>query len=306
MARDKYVYVEVVWDGPPIASAVIEPWLAEPLRGTVGNRTVRQIVDTARQRAVEPGAAGRTDTCLRLPLRSPERPTAPKRSERVAPRPELYDFDLFKIPSEAARETPLRKLNLVVFDTETTGLRPNEGDELLSIGAVRVVNGRILTGETFERLINPGRGIPPCATRVHGITAEMVRDKPPAEVVLPQFKSFVGNSVLVAYNAAFDRKFLEQKASQAGVKFDNPVLDALLLSVYLQPDVSDFSLSGHADRLGVEVIARHTALGDAMTTAAIFVKLLDLLNARGIETLGQAAKISACMIEQRRQQAQLV
>ena len=134
----------------------------------------------------------------------------------------------------------------------------------------------------------------------------MVRDKPPAEVVLPQFKSFVGNSVLVAYNAAFDMKFLEQKAGQAGVKFDNPVLDALLLSVYLQPDVSDFSLSGHADRLGVEVIARHTALGDAMTTAAIFVKLLDLLNARGIETLGQAAKISARMIEQRRQQAQLV
>jgi DNA polymerase III subunit epsilon len=305
VARDKYVYVEVVWDGAPIASAVLEPWLAEPLKGTIGNRTVRQIVERHGSELWSQ-ALPEGRTCLRLPLRSPERPSAPKRSERVAPRPELYDFDLFNIPSEAAKETPLRKLNLVVFDTETTGLRPNEGDELLSIGAVRVVNGRILTGETFERLINPGRGIPPCATRVHGITAEMVRDKPPAEVVLPQFKSFVGNSVLVAYNAAFDMKFLEQKAGQAGVKFDNPVLDALLLSVYLHPDVCDFSLSGNADRLGIEVIARHTALGDAMTTAAIFVKLLDLLNARGIETLGQAAKISTRMIEQRRQQAQLV
>jgi DNA polymerase-3 subunit epsilon len=122
---------------------------------------------------------------------------------------------------------------------------------------------------------------------------------------LPQFKSFIGDSVLVAYNAAFDMKFLENGAGQAGVKFDNPVLDALLLSVYLQPDVSDFSLTAAAERLGVEVIRRHTAIGDAMTTAAIFVKLLDLLRARGIETLGQAAMISSRMMEQRRHQAQL-
>ena len=90
------------------------------------------------------------------------------------------------------------------------------------------------------------------------------------------------------------------------MRFDNPVLDALLLSVFLEPEASDFSLSGNAERLGIDVISRHTALGDAMTTAAIFVKLLDLLSARGIETLGQAARISTRMIEQRRQQAQLV
>jgi DNA polymerase-3 subunit epsilon len=304
-ARDKYVYLEVVWEGPTISSAVIEPWLAEPLKGTIGSRTVRQIVERhGSELWTQALPDGRT--CLRLPLRAPESAFAPKRMERVAPRPELYDFDLFNIPSEAVKETPLRKLDLVVFDTETTGLRPHEGDELLSIGAVRVVNGRILTGETFERLINPGCVIPPGATRVHGITSDMVRDKPPAEVVLPQFKSFVGSSVLVAYNAAFDMKFLEVKAGKAGVRFDNPVLDALLLSVFLEPDASDFSLSGNAERLGIDVIARHTALGDAMTTAAIFVKLLDLLSARGIETLGQAARISARMIEQRRQQAQLV
>lgn len=302
--RDQYVYVEVAWDGPPVGSAVIDSWLAEPLMGTIGNRTVRQIVE---RHGSELWSQALPDgrNCLRLPLRSTERPRARPRSDRVAPMPELYDFDLFGVSSEAVKDTPLHKLNLVVFDTETTGLRPNEGDELLSIGAVRVVNGRILTGETFERLINPGRAIPPGTTRIHGITADMVRDKPPARVVLPQFKSFVGDSVLVAYNAAFDMKFLELGAGQAGVKFDNPVLDAMLLSAYLQQDVSDFSLSAAAERLGVEVIARHTALGDAMTTASIFVKLLDLLNARGIETLGHAARISSRMMEQLRHRAQL-
>ena len=302
--RDKYAYVEVTWDGEPVPSAVIDTWLGEPLRGTIGNRTLREIVERhASELWSQSLPEGRT--CLRLPLRSAERPRQRERSERVPPWSEFYDFDLFRGSSEALKDTPLRKLTFVVFDTEATGLRPNEGDELLSIGAVRVVNGRILTGETFERLINPGRDIPASTTRIHGITADMVRDKPPAPVVLAQFKGFVGDAALVAYNAAFDMTFLEKGSEKAGVAFDNPVLDALLLSVYLQDDVSDFSLTAAADRMGVEVVGRHTALGDAMTTAAIFVKLLDLLEARAIDTFGQAARISKWMMEQRRQEAQL-
>ncbi len=302
---ERYAYVEVIWDGEPVSSAVIDSWLGEPLRGTIGNRTLREIVE---RHASELWSQSRPEgrTCLRLPLRSAERPRPRETAARMPPWSEFYDFDLFNGSNEALKEAPLRKLNCVVFDTEATGLRPDEGDELLAIGAVRVVNGRILTGETFERLVNPGRAIPAKTTRIHGITDDMVRDKPPAHVVIPQFKGFVGDSVLIAYNAAFDMKFLEKSTDKAGVKFDNPVLDALLLSVYVQEDVSDFSLTAAAERMGVEVVNRHTALGDAMTTAAIFVKLLDLLEARGIETLGQAAKISKRMMEQRRQQAQLL
>ena len=225
--RDKYAYVEVVWNGESVPSAMIDSWLEEPLRGTIGNRTLREIVERHTSELWSQ-ALPQGRTCLRLPLRLAERPRARERSERVPSWSELYDFDLFKGSSEALKDTPLRKLTFVVFDTEATGLRPNEGDELLSIGAVRVVNGRILTGETFERLINPGRDIPASTTRIHGITAEMVRDKPPAPVVLAQFKAFVGDAVLVAYNAAFDMTFLEKGADKAGVKFDNPVLDALL------------------------------------------------------------------------------
>jgi DNA polymerase-3 subunit epsilon len=300
---DNYGYVEVAWEGAPIPSAAIESWLDEPLKGTIANRKARQILE---RHGSDLWSRPRGDggACLRLPLRLPERRQMVMAEPPAAPRPEYYDFDLFKLPDTALADTPLKKLRYVVFDTETTGIRPSEGDELIAIGAVRIVNGRILTGETFERLINPGRSIPAASVRIHGITEEMARDKPPARIVLPQFKNFVGDGVLVAWNAAFDMRFLELKQDEAAVRFDNPVLDALLLSIYLSNDPVNHSLLATAERLGVVVTGRHTALGDAMATAAIWVKLLDLLEARGIRTLGQAYRISSRLVAERRQLAQ--
>lgn len=164
-------------------------------------------------------------------------------------------------------------------------MRPSEGDEIISIGAVRVVNGRILTGETFARLINPKRPIPKESTRFHGITDSMVESSPPVEIVLPQFKTFVADSVLVAFNAAFDLKFLKLKEDVSGVRFDNVPLDVLLIAAFLFPDLEDVSLDALAARLGVEISGRHSALGDAIGTAAVFVRLLERLEARGIDTL---------------------
>lgn len=299
-------YVEVTWDGDPIPSTVVEDWLVAPLPGAVGNRTLRDMIE---QHASELWSQALPEgrACLRLPLRAAEHVvhsgSLGEGAGRVPPWSEFYDFDLFRGASEALNDTPLRKLTFVVFDTEATGLRPHQGDEMVSLGAVRVVNGRVLTGETFERLIDPGRSIPAATTRIHGITAEMVRGKPAAPVAATQFKGFVGDAVLVAYNAAFDMAFLQRGARTAGISFDNPVLDALLLSAYLQEDIADFTLTAAAHRLGIEVVGRHTALGDAMLTAAIFVKLLDLLEARAITTFGQALRISKWMMEQKRQQA---
>jgi DNA polymerase-3 subunit epsilon len=249
-------YVEVTWAGDPIPSTVVDDWLVEPLPGAVGNRTLGDMIE---QHASELWSQALPEgrACLRLPLRAVERAAHPtpagERSERVPPWSEFYDFDLFQGSSGALNDTPLRKLTFVVFASEATDLRPFEGDELVSLGAVRVVNGRVLTGETFERLINPGRGIPAATTRNHDITADMVRDKPPPAVVVTQFKGFVGDAVLVAYNAAFDMAFLQRGAKAAGISFSNPVLDALLLSIYLQEDISDFSLTAAAARMGIEV-----------------------------------------------------
>ncbi len=168
---------------------------------------------------------------------------------------------------------------------------------------MRIVNGRILTGESFSRLVDPERPIPARSTRFHGITEATVKDMPPARVVLPQFRRFAGDAVLVGHNAAFDMAFLRRKEAECGVAFDNPVLDLLLLSAYLHSEMPDHSLDGLAARFGVEVAGRHTALGDAMATAAIFVRMLDLLEARGLRTLDETLAAAESMIELRKRQA---
>lgn len=220
-------------------------------------------------------------------------------------RPEFYDFDLFRRePDRKRRDVPLKELRCVVFDTETTGLHPSSGDEIISIGAVRVTNGRIVRSETFEKLINPGMTIPKPSIRFHGITDKDVRGKPNAATVLPQFHQFCGTAALVAHNAAFDMKFLELKEKTSGVRFSNPVLDILLLSAFLHDHTDDHSLAATAKRLGVKVTGRHSALGDALTEAQIFLAMLDPLADRGVVSLGDALDVSKKQVKLRKMQAQ--
>ena len=187
----------------------------------------------------------------------------------------------------------LAGLRYVVFDTETTGLRPSEGDEIISIAAVRCRGGEIDEAGAFSRLVNPGRPIPRASIRFHGITDEMCAGEPPIGDVLPGFRAFVGDAVLVGHNADFDMTFLRLKEAETGVEFANVVLDTLLISLFLDPASENHSLDSIAERLGIAVEGRHTALGDAIVTARVFRKLLIRLEARGIATLGQVLDASA-------------
>lgn len=193
----------------------------------------------------------------------------------------------------------LAELRYVVFDTETTGLRPSDGDEIISIAAVRCSRGEVDETGAFSRLVNPGRPIPRASIRFHGITDEMVAGEAPIGDVLPAFHAYAGDAVLVAHNADFDMTFLRLKEAETGVAFANVVLDTLLLSVFADPVSQNHSLDAIAERLGVEVEGRHTALGDSIATARVFCKLLPRLEARGVATLGQVLDASARVRRQR-------
>jgi DNA polymerase-3 subunit epsilon len=175
-----------------------------------------------------------------------------------------------------------------VFDTETTGLNPSEGDEIIQIGATRIVNGKLRRQECFEQLVDPQRDIPAASIPIHGIEPQMVVGQPTIDKVLPAFHAFAHDTVLVAHNAAFDMRFLQLKEARTGIVFDQPVLDTLLLSALVHPQQESHRLEAIAERFDVPVLGRHTALGDAMVTAEVFVKLIPLLAEKGIHTLGQA------------------
>ncbi|MDZ7709103.1 MAG: 3'-5' exonuclease [Roseovarius sp.] len=220
-----------------------------------------------------------------LPLASAQAALAPGDA-----RPEFYDFDLPDAPGGDLAETPLSDLNFVVFDTETTGLSPRGGDEIVQIAGLRIVNGRILRGESFETLVNPGRAIPPASTRVHHITDAMVADAPDISEAGRRFHEFCRGAVLVAHNAPFDLAFLRLKEQVIGRRFDNPVLCTVLMSAGLFDHSGQHTLDALCDRFGVRIPpeARHTAMGDTVATAEVFVRMLALLRDKGVTTLGGA------------------
>lgn len=209
-------------------------------------------------------------------------------------RPIYYEFDLFHQPGwQELGQMELRKLTYVVFDTETTGLAPSEGDEIIQIGAVRIVNGRILYDETVDQLVDPRRHLPRASIAIHGIQPEMLVGQPTIDTVLPEFHHFCEGSILVAHNAAFDMKFLQMKEELTGLKFDHPVIDTLLLSWVASPNQDDHNLDAIAKRFGIPIVGRHTALGDALVTAEVLVKLIALLESKGINTLEEVLMASA-------------
>jgi len=241
---------------------------------------------------------------LRLPLPVIAQTQAPR--EMAPPRPEFHDFGIAQLPApdDTLANRALRSLEIVAFDTETTGLELRRGDTVISLGACRIVNGRLLANDAFDHFVDPKRTIPAASTVIHGITDADVAGAQPLNTVLGLFRDYVGDAVMLAHNAAFDVRFLKLKEAATGVVFDNLVLDSLLLSVFLDAESRNHSLDAIAERLGVEVEGRHTALGDSIVTAKVFLRMLDMLEARGITTLRQAVDASIKMEHVREMQKQ--
>ncbi|PWV68869.1 3'-5' exonuclease [Halomonas sp. A11-A] len=285
---NKRVYLDLIWRGAPLSERQLTEWQQQrlddlPLSPRVAD-VLRQHASDAWSLADEDGVHAR----LRLPLPATERVGAPRPA--TEPRPEFHDFGIAELPPPDAElaARPLRALEVVAFDTETTGLELRRGDTVISIGACRIVNARLLANEVFDMRVDPGRPIPPASTAIHGITDAEVAGAPPLPVVLPRFRDYVGDAVILAHNAAFDLLALQPPG--AGVTLDMPVLDTLLISRALDASLDGHDLDSLAERYGLSFPpgTRHTALGDARVTAELWLALLPRLEARGIETLEQA------------------
>ncbi|MDE2612317.1 MAG: DNA polymerase III subunit epsilon [Burkholderiales bacterium] len=290
--------LDLVFPLQPMSTETVLTWETEPLEGSAGAGalTLRDVVARhggafwfERERAHQ-FAFFR----LLLPLAAATQPLDADDVMRPGSRPEFYDFDLFGGGGTegALGARRLADLTCTVFDTETTGLDPSAGDKIIQIGAVRVDAGKLRRNDSFEQLVDPGRTLPEAGIAIHGIRPEMLRGQPDIATVLPALRAFAADSVLVAHNAAFDMRFLQLEEQASGVRFDMPVLDTLLLSAVLHPRQDSHSLEAIAERLGVTVLGRHTALGDAIVTAEVFLKMIPLLEGAGIATLAQALEAS--------------
>lgn len=168
----------------------------------------------------------------------------------------------------------MEQMAFIAVDVETTGLSPSWGHRVIEIAAVKIQDGQL--GEPFQSLIDCGRSIPKKVQEIHGITNEMLTGRPKPETVFRQFLDFIGDSVLVAHNADFDRAFIRSELGRLGWRFANPVQCTLRLSRRKLPRLPDHRLETvfrHLFPGEIEGLTAHRAMADAWMAGRIWVKM---------------------------------
>ncbi|HEY4131404.1 MAG TPA: 3'-5' exonuclease [Gemmatimonadaceae bacterium] len=189
------------------------------------------------------------------------------------------------IPTELARES------FVVVDVETTGTRPFT-DRVTEVAVVQVKNGIATT--VFDSLINPERAIPPAIMALTNISWEMVKDAPRFRDICHQLIGVLEGSVFVAHNASFDWRFISSEIQRAtGRKLHGRQLCTVRLARRLLPQLRRRNLDSLCYHYGIDNAARHRAGGDALATAQILLKLLDLARDRGCASVDDVERLLA-------------
>jgi len=164
----------------------------------------------------------------------------------------------------------------IVFDTETTGLSPKNGDRIVEIGCLELVN-RLPTGETFHVYLNPERDMPAEAQAVHGLSEAFLADKPLFADVADDFLAFVGDAALIAHNASFDMRFIQAELKACGRPdlSEHQVIDTLAMARKKFPG-SPASLDALCKRFNVDTSSRelHGALIDSELLAGVYLELM--------------------------------
>ncbi len=196
-------------------------------------------------------------------------------------------------------------LREIVLDTETTGTDAKNGDRLIEVGCVELVN-HVQTGRTFHRYVNPQRAVHPDAFAVHGLSDAFLADKPLFADIVADFVAFCGDAPLVIHNAPFDVGFLNMEFARLGPAAPKPipledVVDTLLLARRKHPGAAN-NLDALCNRYGIDTARRvkHGALLDAQILAEVYVELLGgkqtglalegAVEARAVETAAGEAR----------------
>jgi DNA polymerase-3 subunit epsilon len=182
-------------------------------------------------------------------------------------------------------DIPLAEAKFIIVDVETTGMKP-PGARITEIGAVEVRGGEMRL--EFAQLVDPGCPIPAEIAQMTGITNTMVAGQPTIEQVWPYFRSFLGDSIVVAHNAPFDLAFLDHEAwRSSGEPLPNPELCTVKVSRRAWPWMERHNLDTVASNLGLTFSARHRALGDARVTAQVLLEALPQLASQGVQSVGE-------------------
>ena len=181
--------------------------------------------------------------------------------------------------------TAVTQVTFTAFDFETTGLYPAR-DRIVEFGAVKFLDGRVI--EEFERLANPGMPIGSDAAAVSGISDADVADATPVDEVIPEFVSFLGDTLLMAHNAPFDLGFLRAAVQGLGQgEVGNTIIDTQLLAMRAFPRRKSYGLQNLATELGLPPNRAHRALDDAIMCMRLFQRCVDELSFMGDLELGE-------------------
>jgi DNA polymerase-3 subunit epsilon len=190
--------------------------------------------------------------------------------------------------------TPVDKLEFTVFDTETTGFNVAKDDRLIELGAVKIKNLQVIEESAYQTYINPNRQIPWEITDLTGITQEQTNQAPPALDVIENLTELAAckSVCYVGHYVAFDMHAVNCELKRNNLTWKSPkAIDTLNLIGHIAPSYDMRDLEKYARDFGTRIYKRHSALGDALTTAYLFTELLQQCQNRGCNTWGELLRI---------------
>jgi DNA polymerase-3 subunit epsilon len=210
----------------------------------------------------------------------------------------MFNF-LNKIFPKKFNDRKLAEETFCIIDTETTGLEVRSGDKIISFAGVKVKSFKLLDA-IFDQLIDPERDVPLSSSKIHGIYQKDIVGKPKIREIEHDISNFISNCTIVGHNIQFDQDFVETiiPYSELALKFKlNPILDTFSLAISLFPDLESHELSDLCKTFKIKPEIRHTALGDSIMTANLFVILAREAQEREAKSVYDLIKIMNKSIE---------